>query len=221
MIDIMISGINGRLGREVYALASKTSEFNVVCGVDKHAFGDFNCPIYPTVQEADGHFDAIVDFSSPSALDGLLQKTEEYGCALLVCTTGHSPKQREQIEQTAKRLPVRIMHNTSRGILAIEQILPKLSELLSDFDVCLTETHRKHKKDAPSGTAVALKELIKDAPVQTCSFRAGNVPGTHTVAFCGEFETVTLTHTALSSSAFAKGALDAVRELVNTASKQK
>ena len=65
MTDILICGINGKMGREVYSLASQSTAFNVVCGVDKHTFGNFDCPVYTSLAEVNAHFDAIIDFSSP------------------------------------------------------------------------------------------------------------------------------------------------------------
>ena len=214
MTDILICGINGKMGREVYSLASQSTAFNVVCGVDKHTFGNFDCPVYTSLAEVNAHFDAIIDFSSPTALEGLLAAAREYGCALLICTTGHSPDQLKAIDEASKTLPVRLMPNTSQGIAALSFVLPTLCKLLSGFDVCITETHRKGKKDAPSGTARALARLIP-TEAQLCSFRAGDVPGTHTVSFYSGEESVSITHTAFSRRAFAEGALKALSALLS------
>ncbi|MBR2323687.1 MAG: 4-hydroxy-tetrahydrodipicolinate reductase, partial [Clostridia bacterium] len=81
MIDVLINGINGRMGRAVYALASESKEISVVCGVDKKTIGNFNCPVYSDLSEFDGHADAVIDFSSPSSLDNLLDFCTQNGTA--------------------------------------------------------------------------------------------------------------------------------------------
>lgn len=215
MTDVLICGINGKMGRATYEAACEHPSFNVTCGVDRHTFGNFDCPVYTSLPEVSGHFDAIIDFSSPSSLDGLLSAAEEYDCAVLICTTGHSAEQLRRIREAESRLPVRLMPNTSAGILALEQILPTLAGLLHGFDACICETHRRDKHDSPSGTALRLKELLCGMPVQVCSFRAGDIPGEHQITLHSGGEMLKITHTVLSRRALADGALRAVSHLLD------
>jgi 4-hydroxy-tetrahydrodipicolinate reductase len=93
--------------------------------------------------------------------------------------------------------------------------MDSLSTLLTNFDVCISETHGKNKKDAPSGTAKVFKQILennKKAP-QIASFRGGNVAGIHEITFIGEEEVISIKHTALSRAVFAKGALEVAKKI--------
>ena len=208
MTDILIHGINGRMGKEVYCAALATQKVNVVCGVDKHALGDFNCPVYPSLAEVNCHVDAIIDFSSPSALDDLLGFARDYGCALVLATTGYGEEQVQKIRECAKLVPICLTANTSLGICAFKRAIAAVKDCLSDFDVSLTELHRRGKKDAPSGTALMLKSTLKRS-VQIHPIRCGDEIGTHELTFYGNGETFTIRHTVTSRRVFAIGAIEA------------
>ncbi len=211
MTDLLICGINGRMGKEVYRLACEREDINVVCGVDRHALGDFNCPVYTEVKQACGHIDAIIDFSSPSSLDGLLQLAEENECSLVLATTGYTDDQLEKIQKASTKLRIWLSPNASTGINAILRILPSLKSSLPNFDCAVSEFHRKKKKDKPSGTAIALQNTLGECEV--VSLRGGDVRGVHQITFMGEHEMITVTHTVFSRKAFAEGALNACLKL--------
>jgi len=215
MIDLIINGINGKMGKHVYKRALEDKNFNLVCGVDKRPFGDFNCPVYQTLTDAQGHFDVLIDFSSPTALGQVLQFAKEYKCALVLATTGYTKSDEEQIKEASKIIPIHKTANTSEGINALYEVVERLAVLLADFDVNICETHGKNKKDNPSGTALLFKKILeknKKAP-QITGFRGGNVAGIHEITFIGEEEIISIKHTALSRAVFAKGALEVAKKL--------
>ena len=216
MIDVLINGINGRMGRAVYALASESKEISVVCGVDKKTIGNFNCPVYSDLSEFDGHADAVIDFSSPSSLDNLLSFCTQNGTALLLATTGYSREQLSSIKAASQSIPICLTANVSAGISAIRQCIPVLARALPDANTVICETHRKNKKDTPSGTALMLKGEL-DAHykgVEVHSIRGGDIPGEHEITFLLNGERITLKHTVFSREVFASGAIDLCKKLI-------
>ncbi len=213
MKNIVINGINGKMGKAVYAAAAERKDFNVVCGVDKRAIGNFDCPVYPTLAQVCEHTDALIDFSSPSALNSVLDFATENACALVLATTGYSAAQLAQIEKAAQVIPVKLTANTSLGIYALKKILPVLKQTLDGYDVSIAEAHGKNKKDRPSGTALDLARTLGNC-AEINSVRGGDLPGVHTVTFLGGEESVTITHTVFSRKVFAEGALDICASLI-------
>ena len=137
----------------------------------------------------------------------------------MIGTTGHSQQQRKTIEETAHSVPIVLASNFSVGVNVLFWLAQKATELLgSDFNPEIVETHHKMKKDAPSGTAKTLAELLKavrksEIPIQ--SIREGDVVGEHTVIFGGPEERLELTHRAANRGIFALGALRAAKWIVN------
>ena len=144
---------------------------------------------------------------------------------LVIGTTGHSQEQRRIIEETAQSVPIVFASNFSVGVNVLFWLTRKAAELLgSDFDPEIVETHHRMKKDAPSGTAKTLAEILKTArktrdeiPIQ--SIREGDVVGEHTVIFNGPGERLELTHRAASREIFARGALRAAKWIIGKASR--
>jgi 4-hydroxy-tetrahydrodipicolinate reductase len=140
---------------------------------------------------------------------------------LVIGTTGHSQEQRRLIEKTAQPLPVVFASNFSIGVNVLFWLTRKAAEQLGgDFDAEIIETHHTMKKDAPSGTAKTLAEILKAAkktpseiPVQ--SIREGDVVGEHTVIFSGPSERLELAHRAASREIFALGALRAAKWIID------
>ncbi|MBP5308094.1 MAG: hypothetical protein J6Z34_03050 [Clostridia bacterium] len=217
MTDVLIYGINGKMGKAVYAAAENRRDVNVVCGADKRVLGNFDCPVYQNLNQVSERVDAIIDFSSSSSLDDILSYAAEYGCALVLATTGYTRAQIDGIREISKIVPVYFSPNASLGANAVMKILPQLKKLLAPFDVCITETHGARKTDKPSGTAIAIKKILDEngSDTEIHSLRGGDVPGIHEITFLGEYERVTVTHEAFSRRAFASGALDACVKLVS------
>ncbi len=162
--------------------------------------------------------DVCIDFSEPTAVLGNIKRAAEAGVPLVVGTTGwyeHIDEARSLVESSG--IGFVYGSNFSIGVNLMFKIAEYASELFGRFaayDAFIEEMHHKFKKDAPSGTAVFLKRKVEAAynrEVSTTSARAGYVPGTHTLGFDSEADTLTITHTARSRAGFADGALVAAR----------
>jgi len=149
----------------------------------------------------------LIDCSLPEAFNKVIELGEQYRVPLIVATTGLTEKNLEELKIYSKKNPVVQSYNFSLGIQVLLKLTKKANELLPDWDVEISETHHRFKKDKPSGTAKMMQEIFKDKKVNTSSFRLGNVPGDHSISFAGLGEVITLDHRALSRRTFAEGIL--------------
>jgi len=166
--------------------------------------------------------DVCLDFTSPGAVVDNLRRVAGLGCNLVVGTTGWHDKL-DEVRQAVESSGVGLVSgaNSSIGVQLCYQIARAAEKIFSRFpsyEPYITETHHRFKKDAPSGTALELKNQVQPAFVEreigiSC-VRAGYVPGTHELGFDSEADTVVLRHTARSRQAFAEGALHAARWVV-------
>jgi 4-hydroxy-tetrahydrodipicolinate reductase len=163
--------------------------------------------------------DVAIDFSQADSINEICRAASQHGKSLVIGTTGHSQQQRKTIEQTAHSVPIVLASNFSVGVNVLFWLTQKAAELLgSDFNPEIVETHHKMKKDAPSGTAKTLAEILKatrnsEIPIQ--SIREGDVVGEHSVVFSGAGERLELTHRAANRGIFARGALRAAKWIVD------
>jgi 4-hydroxy-tetrahydrodipicolinate reductase len=163
--------------------------------------------------------DVAIDFSTPDAVVGNATVLAGRGISLVIGTTGWLAHENALRAAAAKAdVGVVAAPNFSTGVVIFEAIVARAAQLFApqaEFGAFLHEAHHAAKKDAPSGTALLLKQAITNAgyprPVDVSSTRAGFIPGTHTIGFDGPAETITLTHAARDRTAFARGALAAAR----------
>jgi len=163
--------------------------------------------------------DVAIDFSIGSAVVENLPLLASRGINLVIGTTGwqaHEEQMRKIVE--GSNIGVVAASNFSLGVALFEKIAEEAARLFTphaEYGAWIHELHHSAKKDAPSGTAVTLKQTMERAgyrnPIDVASNRAGSNPGIHTIGFDGPFETVTLTHTNRDRAAFAQGALHAAR----------
>jgi 4-hydroxy-tetrahydrodipicolinate reductase len=159
--------------------------------------------------------DVAIDFSTPDSVARNVPLLLRRGISVVIGTTGWQKDEPAiRAAQAAADAAVVAAPNFSTGVLLFEAIVARASALVGaqrDFGAWLHEAHHSTKKDAPSGTALSLKQTMEGAgfprPIDVSSTRAGFIPGTHTVGFDGPAETITLTHAARDRSAFARGAL--------------
>jgi len=204
-VRALLIGAAGRMGKTVVDLARADPKIDIVAQCD---LGD---PLEPAMDNCD----VAIDFSHADATEEICRAALAHRRALVIGTTGHVPKQRQLIEKTAQSLPIVFASNFSVGVNVLFWLTGKAAELLGrDFNAEIVETHHKMKKDAPSGTAKTLAEILKTArtmeneiPIQ--SIREGDVVGEHTVIFSGASERLELTHRAASREIFARGAIRA------------
>ncbi|MBT9559712.1 MAG: 4-hydroxy-tetrahydrodipicolinate reductase [Myxococcales bacterium] len=180
--------------------------------------------------EAPGAVDVIIDFTSPASTRALLDHCVRLGTPLVIGTTGLSPDDHAAIDAAARTIAVLQAANTSVGVSVLVHLVEETARLLGDgFDLEVVEAHHRHKRDAPSGTALALVSALErgrsglsrtfarhgdigprpqnEIGVQT--IRGGDVIGEHTVFYLGSGERLELTHRATDRSLFANGALKA------------
>ena len=247
-LRIAILGVTGRMGqalvqaidgvpRAMLAGASASAGSRWV-GQDVSAPGSGRARgvlIASSPAEAIGNANVAIDFTLPAATAANLAACESAGCPMVIGTTGHDERGQAAIASTAKRIPLVLAPNTSLGV----NLLLKLSELAArvlddNYDLEIFEAHHRHKKDAPSGTALALGRAVaagrevsldevadyarhgatgerRRGAIGFSVFRGGDVVGDHTVTFAGIGERVELTHRASDRMAFARGAMRAAR----------
>lgn len=166
----------------------------------------------------DGRYDVLIDFSSPKATPYISEYVSKTCTPALILTTGQSEKDIKLLKRAAKIAPVAVVKNASAGINAVAKILRPLSSYLDGYNIGITETHRRGKKDSPSGTALFLKdciaETVPNSSVEMNSVRLFNEFGKHEIIFRNGEEQVTVTHEVLSRSSFYSGAINIAKKLV-------
>ena len=209
-VCVLLVGAAGRMGKTIVELANADPAIEITAQCD---LGD---PIEPAMENCD----LAIDFSNADATQEICCAALQHGKSLVIGTTGHTQEQRRTIEKAARSLPVVFASNFSVGVNVLFWLTRKTAELLGqDFNPEIIERHHKMKKDAPSGTAKTLAQVLKAArkiqdeiPVQ--SIRESEVVGEHTVIFTGPGERLELTHRAASREIFARGALRAGKWIV-------
>lgn len=203
-MNIVICGINGAMGQVLKQEVESYENINLI-GTLSPRSGSFGQDIKEVP-------DVVIDFSNPVNLDFLIEYSVENKCALLICTTGYTDEQKNKIVSAGQNIPVLLSSNTSLGVNVFRKILKTISAELNGFDINIVERHHNKKKDSPSGTAKTIAEDIIKATgrdhIETLAFRAGTIPGEHTVIFSGVDEILEIKHTAFSKKIFARGALD-------------
>ncbi|MDO4325286.1 MAG: 4-hydroxy-tetrahydrodipicolinate reductase [bacterium] len=236
MIKIIMHGCNGAMGQVISRLAAEDEGCEIVAGIDLNTEAKNGYPVYASLEECTEAADVIVDFASMKAVDHLLDYCKETKMPVVLCTTGLTKEQIEKVEETAKTVAVLRSANMSLGINLLLKLVKQAAEVLaaSGFDMEIVEKHHNQKKDAPSGTALALADSLNEAMDQTYTYvydrsmrhekrdkkeigisavRGGSIVGEHDVIFAGTDEVVTFSHTAYSKAIFAKGAISAAKFL--------
>ena len=206
-VRVLLIGAAGRMGKTIIDLAESDPDVDIVA----------KCDIGDAIEPAMKTCDVAIDFSQANAVEEVCRAASAHHRALVIGTTGHSQDQRKLIEKTAQTLPIVFASNFSVGVNILFWLTGKAAELGGGiFNPEIIEKHHTEKKDAPSGTAKTLAEVVKQArgpdseiPIQ--SIREGAVVGDHTVIFKGPGERFELTHRAESRDIFALGALRAAQ----------
>ena len=207
-MKIAVHGASGRMGQAVMAVVEESADAAVKGTVTSS--GDPAAALRGA--------DVAIEFALPQATAANLAACVAAKRPLVIGTTGHDDSQRAQIAAAAREIAIVMAPNMSLGVnLLLKLVELTAGKLDADYDIEIFEAHHRHKKDAPSGTALQLKAGIERAgyarPIDVSSTRAGSIPGTHTVGFDAAAETITLTHTARDRAVFARGALHAAQWL--------
>ncbi len=249
MVRVVIVGATGRMGCTLVVCARHMQGLVVTGAVDRlgHAsigrdigelagIGPIGVLVSGSLVSALDAADVVVDFSDPSSTAANLDACAQAGVAMLVGTTGLAADIDAHAARAAQHIPVMIASNTSLGVTLLTALVREAARLLpDDFDIEIVEAHHRHKKDAPSGTALTLgkaaaqgrgvafetvavmaREGVAPRKIGDIGFsvvRGGDIVGEHDVIFAGTAEKLTLSHQATDRAVFARGALQAARWL--------
>ena len=228
MVRIIITGSKGRMGQALVSCAARNPELKITGQID--AGDDLRTVI--------GQGDVVIDFSSHDATAGIAAICAENGKPVVIGTTGQAEAVKPETTKLAAKIPIVWASNYSTGVNTLFWLTRKAAEILGPgFDLEVVEMHHRMKKDAPSGTATTLVEILAEVRKQQLSevirhgragivgartsaeigmhaLRGGDVVGDHTVMFATNGERLELTHKASSRDTFANGALRAAQWVV-------
>ena len=234
MVKIIMHGCNGKMGQTITKLLANDTEAQIVAGIDPFDDGHNAYPVFPSIDTCVVKADVIIDFASAKAIDALLDYCLAEKIPAVVCTTGLSDEQVARVNEVAAQVAMLRSANMSLGINALFKLLKEAVKMLNPagFDMEIVEKHHNQKLDAPSGTALALADSMKEAlpdgyfykydrsqervkrdpkEIGISAVRGGTIVGEHEVIFAGEDEVIEFKHTAYSKAIFAKGAIEAAK----------
>ena len=229
-------GCNGHMGQVITNLLKKDTQAQIVAGIDPFDEGKNEYPVFSSIDKCDVEADVIIDFASAKAIDTLVDFCVEKNMPAVICTTGLSDEQIEKINKASEKTAFLRSANMSLGINTLFKLLQDAAKVFAPagFDIELVEKHHNQKLDAPSGTALALADSIKEVvgedyyykydrskerakrdakEIGISAVRGGTIVGEHEVIFAGEDEVIEFKHTAYSRSVFGKGAVEAAKFL--------
>ena len=231
MIKVIVTGICGRMGRRIATLLGDGTELigateskghpaigkdaGEILGLSKKGI-----IIEESLEKTIACSDVIIDFTMPEATLTHLRIAARERKGMVIGTTGFNNKELSEIETLAGSIPCLLSPNMSIGVNLLFTILENVVKALGNkYDIKIVESHHRHKKDAPSGTAKKIAEILAYAKgvelekivAQIHSLRAGDIIGEHTVIFAGEDERIELVHRAESRDTFARGAIRAAK----------
>ncbi len=230
MINIILVGCGGRMGRAIAAAAAAGDTCRIAAGIDLYGEG---CafPVFDSPDKCDVRADCVIDFSNPSVTMGVIDMCRRLGTPLVMATTGLDEQKLAALADLSQEVGVFRSANMSLGVNLLIRLCKDAAAMLEgDFDIEIIERHHNQKLDAPSGTALAIADAINDSlqtrdeyvyerqsrrqkrgrhEIGISAVRGGNIVGEHEVLFAGHDEILSLTHRATSREVFAVGALRA------------
>ena len=236
MVKAIMHGCNGKMGQVISRLVEQDKEIEIVAGIDLYDGISNSYPVFKTINDCNIDADVIIDFAASTAVDALLDYCVTTNTPVVLCTTGLSEEQIHKVEETSTKVAVLKSANMSLGVNLLLKLLKEAAGTLAPagFDIEIVEKHHNLKKDAPSGTALALADSINEEldnryeyvydrstrresryenEIGISAVRGGTIVGEHDVIFAGEDEVITFSHTAYSKAIFAKGAVQAAKYL--------
>jgi 4-hydroxy-tetrahydrodipicolinate reductase len=251
MIKVIVAGAAGRMGCRLVALMRESTALTLAGAVEgkgHHALGQdageiAGCGRAGVLVTEDlsallERGEAVVDFSTPAATLNHLRAVAQHRRAMVIGTTGFSPSELDELKVLARQVPCVLSPNMSVGINLICKVITEMARTLGDeYDIEVIEAHHRLKKDAPSGTALKIAEVLaqavnrdlnqvgvferkgligerKKTEIGIQTIRAGDIVGDHTILFGGMGERIEVTHRASSRDTFARGALRAAQWVV-------
>lgn len=244
-VKICIIGAAGRMGRNIAEAVYNNENAEAAGAVDRKGSDVLGQNLYEIAGCGKGgpaitddilksaeNADVIIDFTGAEPTYNNLSLYEKAGKPVVIGSTGFSDEQKKTVEKLAEKVPVVLAPNMSLGVNVALELIKEAARLLKGYDIELVETHHNKKKDAPSGTAMAMAEAAaegaglnlaehavyarhgiigerKPNEVGIQTLRGGDVAGDHTVFFFGDGERIEITHRAHSRKTFAGGAVTA------------
>ena len=203
-----VIGYSGRMGHEIVSVFDAAGHTSVLLADEHGTQAKCNSP------------EVIVNFALPASIDTTIELCKEHKSSLIIGVTGLNNAHMENLTKLSENTPVIQSYNFATGINVLKIILREYSSMMSDWDSEIVEVHHNKKKDAPSGTAILLRDamLAGDSKRKECNIHAlriGGVPGDHTVEFSNDGEVLSFYHRAISRTVFAIGALKAAEFAIN------
>jgi 4-hydroxy-tetrahydrodipicolinate reductase len=244
MIKIIITGATGRMGFALSGAAEGDKSVQIGGAVERKGhpavgttFFEHGIKIVDDLSLVLDKADVVIDFTLPEATMEYLNVCQKAKKPMVIGTTGLSGDQMAHLKESAKFIPILYSSNMSYGMNLLFKVMAEIAKDLSDYDVEIIEAHHCHKRDAPSGTAKRLAEIIAKAravdledvavygrkgnlgarrkeEIGIMSVRAGDIVGDHTIIFAAGSERIELIHRVHGRKAFAQGALKAAKFLV-------
>lgn len=241
MINILLLGCNGRMGRVIINTVKNSDQYRVVAGIDINqtdgqVYDKF--PIYYKLSDYVGECNVIIDFSNDHAnIYSVMKYALDKKVPVVIATTGHTDKEKESIKNASQSIAIFHSGNMSLGVNLISVLAQKAAATLGiNYNIEIIEKHHNQKLDAPSGTALMLADAVSevlpynteyvydrhnehkvrsDNEIGIHSIRGGTIVGEHEVIFAGKDEIVTISHSAASRDVFAHGALRAAGFIID------
>ena len=238
MLNIILHGCNGKMGRTLQEIIAQDPDICVIAGIDPN-IRDEPVPFrfFTSPDDCEIKADVVIDFSHHSVVRDILNYCIRMEVPAVISTTALEDQDLEMIRTASQTIPVFHSANMSLGINVLSRLLKDaVPSLENDFNIEIIEKHHNQKIDSPSGTALLLANSVNDAckvkkdyiygrhskndqckitDMGIHSIRGGTIPGEHTVIFAGPDEVIEIKHTAYSKKVFAQGALKAARFIVN------
>ncbi|MFQ3574661.1 MAG: 4-hydroxy-tetrahydrodipicolinate reductase [Thermodesulfovibrionales bacterium] len=251
MVNVIVMGIAGRMGSRIGAICNESDVIKIVGGIEKSGHtsvgkdigivigsGEIGVKVTDSLRDIISSGDVVIDFTHREATIQNVNVAMSSKKAMVIGTTGLSKEDMEIIKDASRQIPIVQAPNMSVGVNLLLRVLKDIANVLGDeYDVEIVELHHRMKKDAPSGTALKMAQVIaeslgrnldevgvyarkgiigertkKEIGIQTV--RAGDIVGEHTVYFGGLGERIEITHKASSRDTFARGAVRAAQWIV-------
>lgn len=236
MVRAIMHGCNGAMGQVITQLVAEDPEIQIVAGVDLFTEQKNDYPVFASLAECNVDADVVIDFASAKATDALLEAMVEKQLPGVLCSTGLSEEQLAAVQAASEKVAILKSANMSLGINTLFKVLQMVTPILAEagFDMEIVEKHHNRKLDAPSGTALALADVMNESVNNAYTYkldrtqerkkrdkmeigiqavRGGTIVGDHDVIFAGTDEVITISHRAYSRAIFAKGAIAAAKYL--------
>jgi 4-hydroxy-tetrahydrodipicolinate reductase len=246
MTRIIVAGASGRMGSRIIALSKEYAGLRLTGAFEKRGheavgkdagfvagIGEIGIKISDSIENIIDNGDIIVDFTTPNTTKENVRLSSQYGKAMVIGTTGFSKDDMQEMDASVKSVPCVMASNMSTGVNLLLRVLHDIAKVLGDeYDIEIIEAHHRLKKDAPSGTALKMAQVIADVTRRSLdevavyarkgiigertkkeigiqTIRAGDIVGEHTVLFGGLGERIEIIHKVSSRDTFARGALRA------------